>query len=297
MTDHDPFELTGSEPTSAGDGGGRGTKTTVIGAVVVLLVVTIGIVAVWWFGGGDDGEQQAVVQVDPTPVPIPPTPTPTEAEQRALELAHLELESSDEAVRTAVGQVASHGRLASWLAHDRLLRRAVAVADNIASGVSPRVHVPFLAPEGRFSVVERDGRLFIDPKSYARYDDLADTVASVDVGAAADLYRELEPLLEQAYRELGYPSADLRDLMVRTAREVLSTPVLEGDVEVREKVVTYLFVDPTLEGLDPAQRHLLRMGPENVMKIQSTLSELMLAIGVAPEELPTPRHLAIGDRQ
>lgn len=292
MTDHDndPFELTGSQ---APEPGGGGAKVAVIGAAVVLLVVVAAIVAVWLVGGGDAGEGETVVSV-PTPTPIPATPTPTAAERRARELAHLELENSDEKVREAVGQVATHPRLSSWLGHDRLLRRAVAVAENLASGVSPRVHVPFLAPEEQFSVVERGGKLYIDPRSYERYDPLADAVASVDVAAAADLYRELKPLLDQAYRELGYPSGDVSELLVRTSRQVLSTPVVQGDVEVEEKVVTYVFHDSDLESLSPAKRHLLRMGPDNVRKIQGVVRELMLAIGAVPGDLPTPRHIDAG---
>jgi hypothetical protein len=290
--DRDPFQLTGTDPTDSRSGGG-GAKVAVIGAAVVLLVVVAGIVAVWLMGGGGDGGDEQVVAV-PTPTPVPATPTPTAEERRARELAHLELETSDETVREAVSQVTTHRRLSSWLAHDRLLRRAVAVAENIANGVSPRVHVPFLAPDEPFSVIERDGRVYIDPRSYDRYDALADAVTRVDVETAADLYRELKPLLDQAYREQGYPSGDVGELLVRTAREVLSTPVVEGDVEVEEKVVTYEFADPALESLNPVQRHLLRMGPDNVTKIQNTVSELMLAVGVAPEELPTPRHLTAG---
>jgi hypothetical protein len=40
-----------------------------------------------------------------------------------------------------------------------------------------------------------------------------------------------------------------------------------------------------LEELSPAQKHLLRMGPANVQKIQSKLRELASALGVSSSEL------------
>jgi hypothetical protein len=53
-------------------------------------------------------------------------------------------------------------------------------------------------------------------------------------------------------------------------------------------VLTYMYVDPRLEKLSPAQRLLLRMGPENERRIQSKLRDFALALGFPPESLPSP---------
>jgi hypothetical protein len=45
-------------------------------------------------------------------------------------------------------------------------------------------------------------------------------------------------------------------------------------------------VDPELESLSQAQKHLLRMGPENILRIQSKLRELAKALGIASSKLP-----------
>lgn len=51
---------------------------------------------------------------------------------------------------------------------------------------------------------------------------------------------------------------------------LLATPVVEKDIILidSEKGINYLMVDEYLEKLNPAQKHLLRMGPENTLKIQ-----------------------------
>ena len=57
-------------------------------------------------------------------------------------------------------------------------------------------------------------------------------------------------------------------------------PVVDGDVELTPKVITYAFADPALERLRPAQKHLLRMGPKNERAIQAELRALATALGI-----------------
>jgi hypothetical protein len=57
--------------------------------------------------------------------------------------------------------------------------------------------------------------------------------------------------------------------------------VVEGPVELKEKIVSYQFADPGLEGLRPAQKHFLRMGPGNVRKVQAKLRQLAQALGIS----------------
>jgi hypothetical protein len=60
---------------------------------------------------------------------------------------------------------------------------------------------------------------------------------------------------------------------------LLQTPVIEDKIYLSRDVLTYTFVDSRLENLRPAQKHLLRMGPENVRKIQEKLRELAVELG------------------
>ncbi|MCG8589748.1 MAG: DUF3014 domain-containing protein [Proteobacteria bacterium] len=155
-----------------------------------------------------------------------------------------------------------------------LIRRFAVSVDNIADGGTPRKHLAFLAPKQRFRAVEREGRLYIDPASYARYDRLADAVAGLDVEAWWAGYRQAEPLVRQAHRELGYPDGDF-DARLRTAVDLLlEVEPPSGPVELRRRALRYEFADSQLEWLAPAQKQLLRMGPRNARKIQAKLREL-----------------------
>jgi hypothetical protein len=54
--------------------------------------------------------------------------------------------------------------------------------------------------------------------------------------------------------------------------------VLERPARLNQLVVTYAWADEELELLTGAQRHLLRMGPDNVSLIQGKLEELRAAL-------------------
>ena len=58
------------------------------------------------------------------------------------------------------------------------------------------------------------------------------------------MYRLFEPLLQEAYRELGYPEGDFNRTLARAADEILAAPVVEGNIELVEKGVGFAFSDP-----------------------------------------------------
>jgi hypothetical protein len=47
----------------------------------------------------------------------------------------------------------------------------------------------------------------------------------------------------------------------------------------------FVYADSRLETLAPAQKQLLRMGPENARSIKAKLHEMALALGVSEERL------------
>src|SRR5213080_4908028 len=216
-----------------------------------------------------------------------PPPTPGASEPEGVPTTTLPpLAQSDAPVRELARGLSPNPALSRWLSGEGLIPRFVAVVDNVAEGVSPRPHLLFLAPEATFQTVTRNGRLYVDPRSYQRYDAVADVVASLDAQRSVARYRQLQPLCEDAWRELGHPGR-FDDALAKTIHALLVTPVVDGDIELHPKVVSYAFADPRLEALSAAQKHFLRMGPRNVRLIQGQVRALAAALGV-PESEPRP---------
>ncbi len=91
---------------------------------------------------------------------------------------------------------------------------------------------------------------------------------------------------------MGYPNQDFEETLIQAIKELLGTPIVKGDIVVVQGVTTYQMVDENLEDLDDAQRDLLRMGPQNIRKVQNKLREIALALGVSENQLPRPQVYA-----
>jgi len=196
----------------------------------------------------------------------------------------VELNESDDLVRKLVKELSSNPEMARWLLSDHLIRRFVSAVDLIANGESPRNPADFIALKGNFQVSGDDGKVFINPKSYSRYDALADIFLSMDTEGFVTLYKQLRLPIQQAYKELGYPSEDFNRTFRKAINELLKAPVIEDRVYLDRDVLTYTMTDSHLESLTPAQKHLLRMGPENVRNIQTKLREIGESLGFIDPE-------------
>ncbi len=256
------------------------SRGKVLGILIALMV--LGVVASYF------GLKR---QVEPPPV----VTTPSVVDAGVAEApAEVSLPESDGRIRDLAGKLSVDPELARWLQEQDLARRFTASVSNIAEGESPRTSLSFMAPAGAFEVgaAEANGRSVIAPLSYARYDLVARVLGSVDVSGAAMVYRELKPLIDQAYREIAPPDQTFETAFGRAIQHLLAVPVPQGPVEVEPKGALYVYASPELEGLSKAQKHLLRMGPGNMRVIQAKLRELRTALSLptpapaAPEPLP-----------
>ena len=193
-----------------------------------------------------------------------------------------QLEQSDAFVRTLAAALSSNPAWVRWLATEGLVRRFVIVVDNVSEGVAPTKQLGMAAPKARFAAVERNGGYYVDPESFRRYDTITDVVASLDTKGCARSYRQLKPLVQDAYRDLGYPDRDFDLTLAKAIDRLLSTSIPEGDLQVTPGVKNYKLADADLESLSPAQRQFLRMGPANAKKVQRKLREIR-------EELALPK--------
>jgi hypothetical protein len=251
------------------------TRAVAIMAVVLALIGAA--VYYFYFRAAEEAEPEIAEPAVEEPAAEPP---PAVEEPSAAAQPLPTLNESDWLVRGLAEGLSSNPALTSWLATDDLVRRFVVVVDNIAEGVTPAEHVPFLAPDGEFRVSERGERLVVDPRTYRRYDLVADVFVSLDSEGCAEIYRTLKPLFEEAYGELGYPGRTFDETLARAFRRLRETPVIDRPIEVEPLVITYEYADSDLANLAAVQRHFLRLGPRNIRRIQAKLRELSGALEI-----------------
>lgn len=252
------------EPSHPDDGGWTPPRLIAIG-VLIVLVLSAGFC---WYSGGSE-EPPVETEAALPPPPPPPPPAPVEPEVESIELPALN--DSDAFVGELVAALSAHSSLASWLVTDQMIRRFVVVVDNVAEGTNPAPHLGFMRPELRFGATGAPQR---------RYDTHAEIIDSIDVAGAAELFLTLEPLLNDAYAELGYPDRPFRQPLALAISQLLEVPA-DGPVpDVVERGPFFYFTDDTLESLSAAQKQFLGAGPDNVRTIQDALRAIADEIGL-----------------
>jgi hypothetical protein len=162
-------------------------------------------------------EKPAAGTASPAASPAPPAPETGEP----LAIPSVGLDQSDPVVREFAGPLTSDPRFARWIQSKELVRKFVAAVDNVANGLSPKSHVDFFSPSGGFKVMNRGGRFFVDESDYSRYDPVAEVFSSLNTADTIRFYRGLKPLINEAYRDLGYPDTDFDETLVRAMAELL----------------------------------------------------------------------------
>lgn len=243
----------------------------------ILLVAAAGLIvgggAAWWWTR-NTVTPPAAVATNETDAVV------TEAKVPARTLPPLG--QMDTFLRALLGALSSHPDFVRWLATDDLIRQMASGIDRISRGQSPAANLLVLRPTEDFAVSGRRASMTIDPASYRRYDRLAALVESLEARGVAEAYRTIQPRLDEAYRALGRSQGGVDAALDVGLQLLLDTPVPSEPIAVVPgKGATFAYKDPALEQLAPMQKQLLRMGPDNVRRIQARLrairAELMTA--------------------
>ena len=188
----------------------------------------------------------------------------------------VELDKLREAFITHAKSISQNELWLEFIAREDALVRCVKAVDSIAAGDIPVEPLDFLKPKTPFSAsLNALGLLVVTMESIMRYKAAMDALHSIDMQAAADLYNEIEPVLNVIFHELGYPEAEtFRAKLTEACTVILETPVMKGEgglVHVAANL--YKYSNPQLEELLPVQKLLMRLGETNREEIRQRTTE------------------------
>ncbi len=212
--------------------------------------------------------------------PRAPQQEPLEAiEQPAPENPLPSLDDSDDQVRKDLYGLAAKQVLDRLLNLNHIIRRLVVTVDNL-----PRRHLANSkyrsnqAVRGRFTVEQDHLGIYLGEQNFARYTPFVRLLESLDSKRVLAFYAHYYPLVQTAYKELGYPSAYFNDRLIDVIDHLLETPDTGGRIALVRPRVLYQYADPELEELSAGQKALIRMGPRNAARVKSKLRELRAAL-------------------
>ena len=222
-----PEESAVSEPVLTDDGESL-RHWLLVPAGVVGIAFVVGIVLYFLLTGGGIDEAPDALEAPTSTVAEPAAPPSGEtgALPEAAPIVLPPLSTSDDFVRAMVEKLSAHPVLASFVVTEQLVRKAVVVVANVAEGLSPARLFPHLRPEERFEVASHSGRLVIDAESYHRYNTYVDLLVSLDSAGLVETYRNVRPLIDEAYQELGYGEQPFEDVLTMAFAVVLKTPIV-----------------------------------------------------------------------
>ncbi|CAI8166227.1 MAG: Uncharacterised protein [Pseudidiomarina mangrovi] len=256
--------------------------------IVIVVAIAAAIIAWLWVNQQRQQptpvEQPQVVEIEPAEQPE----QPQEIEQLPPELPEtVEIEVVEEQpilpeLATSTADVLAQLQLAqqdtSALTSTQLIRDAVVFIDNLRNGVVVRDKAGIDGPRNAFRVLEQNGKLYIDPRSYDRYNTLVDWFVSLDTEVLVTMMQRYRPLIVAALAEIGYPDTAPEQVLLDAIAVLNDTPAVGTVVELTDDTVMYRFADPALESLPDAQKQMLRLGPDNIRRVKLKLNAIQAAV-------------------
>jgi len=223
--------------------------------------------------GGEEQEGNFAPDVQDQELPDEAEDLLPEVEGAALP----ELKDSDAEFKQDILAISGSAQLKQGLFKEKIISKTIASVNDMSQGMRPPAKVlRELKLSKPFLVIPRGDKMYISPKSYQRYDQLAQAVNDIDNQAAIALYKKYLPLFDVVFKEFSYPqSYQVSDIFKAAVGKILQAPIITGRVEVIRPSVHYKFADPKLEKLSALDKQMLRMGPDNTRLIQKKLRELV----------------------
>jgi hypothetical protein len=192
---------------------------------------------------------------------------------------------SDDFLRRRLGGLRAQGddtaanpEVPDFIRTDRLARRFVATADALTREGVP-IEMRILKPvPGRLVVAGTEDAPVLDPKNGERYEPYVQWLEKLDTARVASTYREVYPLLQSAYEELGYPNKYFNDRLVAVIDDLLATPDVREPIALAQPHVLYTFADASLEKRSAGQKAMLRLGRDRAARVKMKLIELRQAL-------------------
>jgi hypothetical protein len=184
------------------------------------------------------------------------------------------IDASDAAMTKALQQLVGSDLAMQVFNLDGFARRVVATVDNLPRAFVPSSVSAVRAAEGLLIVAGDRGQLVLDARNEARYIRYLRLLDRVDIDSAVRVYVHFYPVLQEAYRQLGYPNGYFNDRVIEAIDDMLAAPEPANAVELDQPHVLYTFTEPDLEALSGGQKIVVRLGIDNARHVKAKLREL-----------------------
>jgi Protein of unknown function (DUF3014) len=261
-------------------------KSPIAALLLLMLLVAGGVFFYLW----RQGTSQKAVLVTPaaTPPPAvadatPPIRHPIEEAQSAAppdaEAKPLPaLMVSDTTLQNTLADLFGAASLGKVFYEDAIIHRFVATIDNLPRKSVPSRNLPVKPAAGLLIASAKDGNASISPDNAPRYTPYVQLAEAIDAKRLVSAYVHFYPLLQQDYRDLGYPRGYFNDRLIEAVDDLLAAPESNDPLALVQPKVLYQYADADVEARSAGQKIMIRMGRDNAAKVKAKLREIRLEL-------------------
>ncbi len=226
----------------------------------------------------DEPQPESVEPESSTPLAVPPTESPVAAQPTLPPLPALD--ESDKTISSDLLALNWKPGLAALFNREEMIRHFVVTIDNVAQGQLVAGHTVLIAPASGYQVETlAEDRFKVAPGNAERYEPYIQLLESVPARQLLALKQRYQPLLDEAFAELGYPDLTFDQRLRQAIAVLLATPEVDPAVELSRPAVMYTYADADLEALPEAQKQVLRLSPEQRQRLKTLLTSYQQALG------------------
>ena len=197
---------------------------------------------------------------------------------------------SDTTMLNTLAELFGPASLGRVFYEDAIIHRFVSTVDNLPRKSAPARNLPVKPLAGSLLTSTTDGNLSISADNASRYAPYVQLADAIDTKNLVSAYVHFYPLIQQDYRDLGYPKGYFNDRLIEAIDDMLATPESSTAVQLVQPKVLYEYADPALEARSSGQKIMLRMGPENAARVKAKLRQIRSELtGLKASDAPAPR--------
>ena len=274
--------------------------------ILLLAAVVAGLVYYFYFLERQDADAQpetppprTAQEESPEPLPQPQDRTPEDSDTEMFVVEEEPepaeplpaLSESDDVALAEASDLMGEGSAMKYLVPESLISRLVASINALTLEQVPQNILPLNPPGGQLQATSngygdevnpetglRETRYVLDAANFRRYTAQVEVFEAINTAALVNRYRQYYPLLQESYRELGYPDGDFNDRLVAVIDHLLATPEPDAPIGLVKPEAVFEFEDPDLEALSAGQKILIRIGPSNAARVKAKLIEIRDAL-------------------
>jgi hypothetical protein len=157
---------------------------------------------------------------------------------------------------------------------DQIVHRFVATIDNLPRKNVPARYMPVKPAQGPLITAAREGSMSIGADNAARYAPYVRIAEAIDTRKLVATYVYFYPLMQEDYRNLGYPTGYFNDRLIEAIDDMLAAPETPPTAALVQPKVLYQYADPDFEARSAGQKIMMRMGGENAAKVKAKLQDI-----------------------